>query len=465
MSFNHIEIERKWQQYWTEHKTFRTPLEDNRPKFYALDMFPYPSGAGLHVGHPEGYTATDIVSRMKRMQGFNVLHPMGWDAFGLPAEQYAIQTGHDPREFTKKNIEIFKKQLHILGLSYDWDREIATCDPKYYKWTQWIFTKLYEKGLAEIRDIEVNWCSELGTVLANEEVFNLNGRMVSDRGNFPVVKRPMKQWVLKITHYAERLLKDLDTLDWPESLKDMQRNWIGKSVGARVTFKVSGRNEQFEVFTTRPDTLFGATYCVLSPEHELVEQITDPTHHQEVAAYITYAKSKSDLDRTDLNKDKTGVFTGAYAVNPANGKNIPIWIADYVLSSYGTGAIMAVPAHDERDFEFATKFGLEIIQVLEGDMSTGCYTGDGLHINSDFINGLNQEDATKKIIDVLEEKHQGVRDVNYKLRDWIFSRQRYWGEPFPVIFYEDGTIEILEEKDLPLELPKISKITLSKNGE
>ena len=465
MSFNHLEIEKKWQKYWLDHKTFKVDLVSDKPKFYVLDMFPYPSGAGLHVGHPEGYTATDIVSRMKRMQGYNVLHPMGWDAFGLPAEQYAIQTGHDPRDFTTNNIEVFKRQLHILGLSYDWDREIATCDPKYYKWTQWIFTKLYEKGLAEIRDIEVNWCQELGTVLANEEVMNVNGRMVSERGNFSVIKKPMKQWVLKITAYAERLLNDLDGLDWPESVKDMQRNWIGKSVGAKLSFKVDGTDASFEVFTTRPDTLFGATYCVLSPEHELVSIITSKEQQETVKKYITFAKSKTDLDRTDLNKDKTGVFTGAYAINPVNNKRIPIWIADYVLSSYGTGAIMAVPAHDERDYEFASKFNLDIIPVLEGDLSNGCYVGDGLHINSDFINGLNQKDATEKMIAFLEKQSIGKRDVNYKLRDWIFSRQRYWGEPFPVILYEDGTIEVLSEDELPLELPKLDKITPSKSGE
>ena len=464
MSFNHLEIEKKWQKYWEENKTFKATKSD-KPKFYALDMFPYPSGAGLHVGHPEGYTATDIVSRMKKMQGYNVMHPMGFDAFGLPAEQYAINTGNDPRDFTQKNIETFKKQLKSLGLAYDWDRELATCDPKYYKWTQWIFTKLYEKGLAEIKNIEVNWCDGLGTVLANEEVLNVDGKMVSERGSFPVVKRPMKQWVLKITEYADRLLQDLDELDWPDSVKDMQKNWIGKSIGASVDFKVANTNEQFTVFTTRADTLYGATYCVLSPEHELVLKIASEEQKEEVLKYIDYAKSRTDLDRTDLNKEKTGVFTGAYAINPVNQKLIPIWIADYVLSSYGTGAIMAVPAHDERDYEFATKFGIEIIQVLEGDMSNGAYTGDGKHINSGFIDGTDKQTGIDKMIEFLEKNKIGKKTVNFKLRDWVFSRQRFWGEPFPVIFWEDGTVSVLEEKDLPLELPKLAKVELSKTGE
>lgn len=465
MSYNHLEIEKKWQEYWSKNKTFKTKLDPNKPKFYALDMFPYPSGVGLHVGHPEGYTATDIISRMKKMQGYNVLHPMGWDAFGLPAEQYAINTGKDPRTFTEKNIQIFKKQLNMLGLSYDWDKEISTCDPRYYKWTQWIFTLLYKKGLAEIRDIEVNWCEGLGTVLANEEVLNIDGKMVSERENFPVVKRPMKQWVLKITEYADRLLEDLDDLDWPESLKDMQRNWIGKSIGAEVSFKVANHEEEFRVFTTRPDTLFGATYCVLSPEHQLIQKIMTAEQSKLVIDYIEYAKSRSDLDRTDLNKDKTGVFTGAYAINPVNGKQIPIWIADYVLISYGTGAIMAVPAHDQRDYEFAKKYNLEILPVLEGDISEAAFTGDAPHINSDFINGLDKETATNRMIQYLESKNIGKKSVNYKLRDWVFSRQRYWGEPFPIIIYEDGQVEVLELEDLPLELPMLEKITPSKTGE
>ena len=399
------------------------------------------------------------------MKGFNVIHPMGWDAFGLPAEQYALKTGNDPREFTNNNIQIFKHQLMMLGLSYDWDREIATCDPKYYKWTQWIFTKLYEKGLAEIKDIEVNWCEELGTVLANEEVLNVNGKMVSERGEYPVVKKPMKQWVLKITKYAERLLQDLDELDWPESVKDMQRNWIGKSVGAEVKFTIKNSKESFIVFTTRCDTLFGATYCVMSPEHKLVKKIMSKDQEKAVLDYIEYAKSKSDLERTDLNKDKTGVFTGAYAINPVNGKEIPIWISDYVLSSYGTGAIMAVPAHDERDYAFAKKFGLDIIPVLDGDITKEAFTGDALHINSGFLDGLNKEDAINKMLDYLEEKGLGKKSINYKLRDWIFSRQRYWGEPFPVILWDDGKITTLPLEELPLELPKLPRITLSKTGE
>ncbi len=468
--YNHQEIEKRIQMRWEESKIFKTSFNSSKPKYYALDMFPYPSGAGLHVGHPEGYTATDIVSRYKRMLGFNVMHPMGWDAFGLPAEQYAIETGNDPRDFTRRNINTFKKQLKMLGLSYDWDREIATCDEEYYHWTQWIFIQLYNKGLAELKNIEVNWCEALGTVLANEEVVNDNGKMVSERGNHPVVKKPMKQWVLKITEYADRLLEDLDLLDWPEYIKDMQRNWIGKSVGALIDFKVADHNEQFTVFTTRCDTLFGATYCVLAPEHQLVEKITSLEQKAEVEAYVNFAKSKSDLDRTELNKEKTGVFTGAYAINPANNKLIPIWIADYVLSSYGTGAIMAVPAHDDRDYEFAKKFNLPIIQVLESDdptfdLSVSAWTKDGNHINSEFLNGLNKEDAIQKMIAYLSELNIGKESVNYRLRDWIFSRQRFWGEPFPIIHWEDGTISVLKDDELPLCLPKMKNIKLSGTGE
>ena len=374
MSFNHHEIEGKWQKYWEENKTFKTSEDKGKRKFYALDMFPYPSGAGLHVGHPEGYTATDILSRLKRMQGYNVLHPMGWDAFGLPAEQYALDTGNDPAEFTEHNINNFRRQIKSLGFSYDWDREINTTDPNYYKWTQWIFLKLYEKGLAYIDEVAVNWCPALGTVLANEEV--IDGK--SERGGHPVERRPMKQWNLQITAYADRLLEDLEELDWPESIKDMQRNWIGRSEGAEVNFQIDGHDENFTVFTTRPDTLFGATYTVLAPEHELVEKITTPEQKQAVENYLEEIKSKSDLERTDLAKDKTGVFTGAYAINPVNGVKVPIWIADYVLASYGTGAIMAVPAHDERDYEFAKKFNLAIIEVVEGgDVEKEAYTGDG----------------------------------------------------------------------------------------
>ncbi|NLZ84864.1 MAG: leucine--tRNA ligase [Acholeplasmataceae bacterium] len=465
MGFNHRKIEAKWQAYWQNHKTFKTENDQSKPKYYVLDMFPYPSGAGLHVGHPEGYTATDIVARYKRMKGFNVLHPMGWDAFGLPAEQYALSTGHDPRDFTERNIQTFKKQLMMLGLSYDWDREVATCDPAYYKWTQWIFTRLYNLGLAEIKDVEVNWCEELGTVLANEEVINHDGKMVSERGNFPVVKKPMKQWVLKITEYAERLLEDLETLDWPESIKEMQRNWIGKSVGAKVRFQVADSDLSFEVFTTRPDTLFGATYCVMAPEHPLVAQITTEEEKAKVEAYISEAKAKSDLERTELNKSKTGVFTGSFATNPANNKKIPIWIADYVLYHYGTGAIMAVPAHDERDYQFAKVHNLPIIPVLEGDISENAFVGDAPHINSDFLNGLNTFDATDKMIEFLVKEGRGERSVNYRLRDWVFSRQRYWGEPFPVIIYEDGTIEVVDDDQLPVELPKIKNLKPSGTGE
>ncbi|MEY9973966.1 leucyl-tRNA synthetase [Lysinibacillus sp. RC46] len=462
MSFNHQQIEKKWQQYWADNKTFKTENETEKPKFYALDMFPYPSGAGLHVGHPEGYTATDILSRFKRMQGYNVLHPMGWDAFGLPAEQYALDTGNDPAEFTAKNIATFKRQIQELGFSYDWDREINTTDPEYYKWTQWIFIQLYKKGLAYIDEVAVNWCPALGTVLANEEV--IDGK--SERGGHPVERRPMKQWMLKITAFADRLIDDLEEVDWPESIKDMQRNWIGRSEGAEVTFSIDGTDENFTVFTTRPDTLFGATYCVLAPEHQLVEQITTAEQRQAVEAYLDKVKMKSDLERTDLAKEKTGVFTGAYAVNPINGKKMPIWIADYVLVSYGTGAIMAVPAHDERDYEFATEFGLEIIPVLEGgDISKEAFTGDGKHINSDFLDGLNKEDGIAKAIQWLEEKGVGEKKISYRLRDWLFSRQRYWGEPIPMIHWEDGTTTPVPESELPLVLPKTDNIRPSGTGE
>lgn len=462
MSFNHQEVEKKWQQYWAENNTFKTENDNSKPKFYALDMFPYPSGAGLHVGHPEGYTATDILSRYKRMQGFNVLHPMGWDAFGLPAEQYALDTGNDPAEFTEKNIATFKRQIQELGFSYDWDREINTTDPKYYKWTQWIFTKLVDMGLAYVDEIPVNWCPALGTVLANEEV--IDGK--SERGGHPVERRPMKQWMLKITAYADRLLDDLEEVDWPESIKDMQRNWIGRSEGAQVKFTIDGTDASFEVFTTRPDTLFGATYCVLAPEHKLVAEITMPEQKEAVEAYLEKVKLKSDLERTDLAKEKTGVFTGAYAINPINGEKMPIWIADYVLATYGTGAIMAVPAHDERDYEFAKEFGLEIKPVLEGgDVEKEAFVGDGPHINSDFLNGLDKEDGIKAAIEWLEEKGVGEKKISYRLRDWLFSRQRYWGEPIPVIHWEDGTMTTVPEDQLPLELPKTSNIRPSGTGE
>lgn len=462
MSFNHREIEKKWQKYWEENKTFKTTEDDGKRKFYALDMFPYPSGAGLHVGHPEGYTATDILARMKRMQGYNVLHPMGWDAFGLPAEQYALDTGNDPAEFTEKNINNFRRQIKSLGFSYDWDREVNTTDPNYYKWTQWIFLKLYEKGLAYMDEVPVNWCPALGTVLANEEV--IDGK--SERGGHPVIRKPMKQWMLRITAYADRLLEDLEELDWPESIKEMQRNWIGRSEGANIHFQVDGHDETFTVFTTRPDTLFGATYAVLAPEHPLVEKITTPEQKEAVEAYLKQIQSKSDLERTDLAKEKTGVFTGAYAINPANGEKLPIWIADYVLMSYGTGAIMAVPAHDERDYEFAKKFNLPIRQVVAGgDISKEAYTGDGEHINSDFLNGLNKEEAMKKMIEWLEANGKGEKKVSYRLRDWLFSRQRYWGEPIPIIHWEDGTMTPVPEEELPLVLPKTDEIKPSGTGE
>ncbi|EEV36251.1 leucine--tRNA ligase [Enterococcus casseliflavus] len=462
MNYNHKEIEKKWQKYWAKKNEFNTHDEPDKPKFYALDMFPYPSGQGLHVGHPEGYTATDILSRFKRSQGYNVLHPMGWDAFGLPAEQYALDTGNDPAEFTKKNIETFRRQINALGFSYDWNREINTTDPEYYKWTQWIFTKLYEKGLAYEAEVPVNWVPELGTVIANEEV--IDGK--SERGGYDVIRKPMRQWMLKITAYADRLLDDLEEVDWPESIKEMQRNWIGRSVGANVTFKVAGMEKDFTVFTTRPDTLFGATYAVLAPEHELVAQITTPEQKAAIDAYVEEASKKSDLNRTDLAKEKTGVFTGAYAINPVNGKEIPIWIADYVLASYGTGAIMAVPAHDERDHEFAKTFGLEIIPVLAGgNVEESAYTEDGLHINSDFLDGLDKETAIEKMVAWLEENHVGKKEVSYRLRDWLFSRQRYWGEPIPIIHWEDGTTTTLPEDQLPLRLPKTDNIKPSGTGE
>ncbi|WP_300121278.1 leucine--tRNA ligase [uncultured Enterococcus sp.] len=462
MNYNHKTIEKKWQKYWAAHNTFNTTTDPDKPKFYALDMFPYPSGQGLHVGHPEGYTATDILSRFKRAQGYNVLHPMGWDAFGLPAEQYALDTGNDPAEFTKKNIETFRRQINSLGFSYDWNREVNTTDPEYYKWTQWIFTKLYEKGLAYEAEVAVNWVPELGTVIANEEV--IDGK--SERGGYDVIRKPMRQWMLKITAYADRLLDDLEELDWPESIKEMQRNWIGRSVGANVTFKVAGTDKAFTVFTTRPDTLFGATYTVLAPELDLVKEITTPEQMQAVEDYIAQAAKKSDLNRTDLAKEKTGVFTGAYAINPVNGKEIPIWIADYVLASYGTGAIMAVPAHDERDFEFAKTFDLEIIPVLAGgDVTKEAFTEDGEHINSDFLNGLNKQEAIDKMVVWLEENGVGKKEVSYRLRDWLFSRQRYWGEPIPIIHWEDGTTTALSEEELPLRLPKADNIKPSGTGE
>ncbi|MGP4081990.1 leucine--tRNA ligase [Pseudalkalibacillus sp. R45] len=462
MAFDHMRIERKWQSYWEENKTFKTEFEPGKKKFYALDMFPYPSGAGLHVGHPEGYTATDIVARMKRMQGYNVLHPIGWDAFGLPAEQYALDTGNDPAEFTEQNINTFRRQIKELGFSYDWDREVNTTDPNYYKWTQWIFLQLYKKGLAYVDEVPVNWCPALGTVLANEEV--IDGK--SERGGHPVIRKPMKQWMLKITAYADRLLEDLEELDWPESLKEMQRNWIGRSEGAEITFDFDGHDKSVTVFTTRPDTLFGATYMVLAPEHSYVDEITTADQKAAVDTYKKEIETKSDLERTELAKEKTGVFTGAYATNPANGEKIPVWIADYVLASYGTGAIMAVPAHDDRDYEFATKFELPIVEVVKGgDVSKEAYTEDGELVNSDFLNGLKKEEAIAKMIQWLEENGKGEKKVTYRLRDWLFSRQRYWGEPIPIIHWEDGTSSAVPEEELPLTLPKTDNIKPSGTGE
>ncbi|MET1247318.1 leucine--tRNA ligase [Sporolactobacillus sp. STCC-11] len=463
MAFDHQKIEAKWQKYWDDHQTFKTDDDSDKPKYYVLDMFPYPSGKGLHVGHPEGYTATDIMARMKRMQGFEVLHPMGWDAFGLPAEQYALDTGHDPADFTQQNIATFKRQIKSLGFSYDWNREINTTDPGYYKWTQWIFLQLYKKGLAYIAEVPVNWCPALGTVLANEEV--IDGK--SERGGHPVVRKPMRQWMLKITAYADRLIDDLDEVDWPESVKEMQRHWIGRSEGAEVQFKIDGHEaESVTVFTTRPDTLFGATYMVLAPEHKLVDEIVTPEQKSAIDRYRAEVAAKSDLERTDLAKTKTGAFTGAYAINPVNGKKVPIWIADYVLITYGSGAIMAVPGHDDRDYEFATKFHLPIIEVVAGgDLSKEAYTGDGKHVNSGFLDGLGKKEAITKMIDWLEEHKVGNRKITYRLRDWLFSRQRYWGEPIPIIHMEDGSLKAVPEEELPLRLPKTENIKPSGTGE
>lgn len=477
MKYDHKKIEAKWQKYWEDNKIFNAEIDSSKPKYYILDMFPYTSGSGLHVGHVLGYTATDITARYMRQKGYNVLHPMGWDSFGLPAEQHAIRTGTHPAITTDKNIDNFRKQLKSLGFSYDWDREIATSDPSYYKWTQWIFTKLYERGLAYEAELPVNYCPALGTVLANEEVEN--GK--SKEGGHPVEKRPLKQWVLKITEYADRLLKDLDLLDWPDNLKKLQTNWIGRSEGAQVSFPIKGIGKTLVVFTTRPDTLFGATYMVLAPEHPLVEELTTPQQKQQVNAYRKEAAARSDLDRTDLSKAKTGIFTGAFAINPVNNKEIPIWISDYVLLGYGTGAIMAVPAHDERDFEFALAHKLPIVSVFNPDLSAHpeliphdrdlqqvkeevlkgqrCWPGEGTSIQSDnaeiSLNGLGVEKAKTKIIDWLEQKGLGKRAVSYKLRDWLFSRQRYWGEPFPILHFKDGTKRLLDVDELPLCPPSL----------
>ncbi|MBF7105124.1 leucine--tRNA ligase [Pediococcus pentosaceus] len=464
MAYNHKDIEQKWQQFWSDNETFKTVEDADKPKYYALDMFPYPSGQGLHVGHPEGYTATDIMSRMKRMQGYKVLHPMGWDAFGLPAEQYAMKTGNNPRDFTAKNIQNFKRQIQSLGFSYDWSREVNTTDPAYYKWTQWIFEQLYKKGLAYEKETLVNWAPDLmgGTVVANEEV--VDGK--TERGGFPVYRKPMKQWILKITAYADRLIDDLDLVDWPDSIKEMQKNWIGRSVGASVFFNVEDSEKQIEVFTTRPDTLFGATYLVISPEHDLVDQITTPESKAAVEEYKKAVATKSDLERTDLNKDKTGVFTGAYAVNPVNGKKIPVWISDYVLASYGTGAVMAVPAHDGRDYEFAKKFKIDTVPVYEGgNLEDGVLDSEGGLINSGFLDGMDKQTAIDTMISWLEEHGVGHKKVNYRLRDWVFSRQRYWGEPIPVIHWEDGKTTLIPEDELPLRLPAATDIRPSGTGE
>ena len=462
MEYKFSEIEKKWQEYWDKNKTFSVEVDFSKPKFFILDMFPYPSGSGLHVGHPEGYTATDIVGRFKSMKGYNVLHPMGWDSFGLPTENYAIKTGTHPNIITQKNIQVFKRQLKSLGFAYDWYREIATSDSKYYRWTQWIFTKLYNKGLAYEDEIQVNWCPDLKIVLANEEI--VDGK--SELGGHPVIRKPMKQWMLRITEYADRLLEDMDELDWPDNIKEMQRNWIGKSEGANIKFEIADNNQTIEVFTTRSDTLFGATYMVLAPEHELVTKITTPENKKEVEEYIQKTTVKSDLERTDLAKEKTGVFTGAYAINPANNQKIPIWVADYVLISYGSGAIMAVPAHDQRDWEFARHFDLPVIPVLEGgDIDKEAFIEDGAHINSGFLDGLGKEDAVNKMDNWLIEKKLGKKETNYKLRDWVFSRQRYWGEPFPVLKYEDGTVRCLDEDELPVTLPEVDKYEPSGTGE
>lgn len=464
MAYDHKAIEKKWQRYWKQHKTFKATLDKDQKKYYALDMFPYPSGQGLHVGHPEGYTATDVMSRFKRMQGFNVLHPMGWDAFGLPAEQYALKTGHNPADFTNQNVDHFRDQIQSLGFSYDWDREVNTTDPNYYKWTQWIFEQLYKKGLAYEDEIMVNWAPDFmgGTVVANEEV--VDGK--TERGGYPVYRVPMRQWVLKITAYADRLIDDLDLVDWPESVKEMQRNWIGRSEGASVKFKVVGHDGvEIEVFTTRADTLFGASYVVLAPENELVDQLTTPEQKAAVDAYKEEASRRSDLERTELSKEKTGVFTGAYVINPVNGEQLPIWTADYVLNSYGTGAVMAVPSGDQRDFEFATKFNLPITPVVEGFNGEEAYTEDGAHVNSGFLDGLNIKEAKAKMVEWLEEHDCGGKKVNYRLRDWIFSRQRYWGEPIPVIHWDDGTTSLVPEDELPLRLPETDNIEPSGTGE
>ena len=468
MAYNHKAIEPKWQKYWSENETFKTGTDSEKPKYYVLDMFPYPSGSGLHVGHALGYVATDIVARYKRMKGFNVLHPMGWDAFGLPAEQYAIKTGTHPKITTAENISNFKRQINQLGFSYDWSKEINTTDPNYYKWTQWIFLQLYNKGLAYEEEVAVNWCPELRTVLANEEV--VDGK--SEIGGHPVVRTPMKQWILKITKYAESLLDGLDDLDWPENIKELQKNWIGRSEGVEVSFSIDGYpNEKIEVYTTRPDTLFGATYMVLAPEHILAKKIVTEEQSGKLEQYIEETQKKSDFDRTEVNKNKTGIFTGSYAINPFSGEKMEIWVADYVLISYGTGAIMAVPAHDDRDWEFATKYNLPIKQVVQGgDIAKSAFTGKGsaLLVNSEHedtlsLNDLSVDAGIEKAIEFIEKNGLGSGTVNYKLRDWLFSRQRYWGEPFPIIHTEDG-ITTVSEAELPIKLPEVENYKPSDDG-
>jgi len=462
MSYPFKEIEQKWQKHWEDNKTFKAEDFSDKPKYYVLDMFPYPSGAGLHVGHPEGYIATDIVARFKRKKGFNVLHPIGWDAFGLPAENYALETGIHPKIITESNINTFRRQIKSFGFSYDWDREVNTTDPKYYKWTQWIFLQLYKKGLVYRAEVPVNWCPELKTVLANEEV--INGK--SERGGHPIIRLLMHQWILKITAYADRLLDDLDLIDFPESIKEMQRNWIGRSEGADVDFKIVGSDKSLKVFTTRPDTLFGATYMVVAPEHPILGEIVPEPYRNSVKAYKDKAVMKSDLDRTDLAKEKSGVFTGLYAINPVNDQKIPVWTSDYVLISYGTGAIMAVPGHDQRDWEFAKKFGFNIIEVISGgDITKEAWTGDGILVNSGILNGLNVNDAKSKINQWLEDNHVGKAAIRYKLHDWVFSRQRYWGEPFPLKFNDNGDVILLEDDQLPLELPELENFEPSGTGE
>ena len=452
MGYDFANIEKKWDEYWVKNKVYKTDAYDfSKPKFYIMEMFPYPSAVGLHVGHVEGYTAGDALARMKRAQGYNVLHPIGYDAFGLPAEQFAIKNNKHPSIYTDKNIDNFRSQLQRLGYSYDWDREIKTTDPKYYKWTQYIFTLMFDNHLAYEDNRLVNYCPALGTVLANEEV--IDGK--SERGNYPVIRQPMRQWVLKITAYAEKLLDGLKLLNWPESTLTMQRNWIGKSKGSIVTFKVENSDETIDVFTTRADTLFGCTYIVLAPEHQLTLKLTTKEHQKEVEDYLNSIKSKSDLERTDGSKEKTGVFLGKYAINPINNKKVPIYTGDYVLSTYATGAVMAVPCHDQRDYEFAKKHNIEMIQVIEGDVSKTAYEGDGKHINSSFADGKNNEEAKTLITDKLIELNAGSYKISYKLRDWLFSRQRYWGEPIPIIHFDDGKTEALKLKDLPLTLPEV----------